>query len=142
MTTYTLTSPLVIGPRLMPALIFGLDTDTYGTISAEIDSYDGERYVLRYVIDTSGETYEAADIRTGVTMPTDDDGALSMTLRSLFGALLAYLDNEAVRYSIWMRSGDAQPSEGWSFSEGVAEWAYVHAEGIGEARMEIEGGDY
>jgi hypothetical protein len=139
---YTLTAPMSIGPRLMPAVIIGQDTDTYGTVHIEIDHYDGQRYVGHYVIDTSGETYEATDIRTGVTMPTDDDAALSLTLRSLTGALLSFLGNEADRYRAWMGSGDAQPHEGWSFTEGIAEWAYLNEDEIAMAREEIEGEEY
>jgi hypothetical protein len=140
MTQYTLTSPLVIGPRLMPAVIVALDTETYGTISAEIDHHDGERYVLHYVIDTSGETFEGTDLRSGACRFVDGDH--DAQLRSMVGALLSFLGAEADRYGAWMDSGDATPAGGWSFGEGIAEWAYLNSDELTLLREQIEGDEY
>jgi hypothetical protein len=139
MSEITVAWPLVIGPRLMPAVMFGQGTDTYGTVSVEIDHYDGERYVMRYVIDTGGGAYEAADIRSAVCMP--DDGDLSLLVRHMTGALLAYLEDEAERYEAFMRSGEPVPLSGWSFSESVAEWAYLNSDEIAVARDALDGGE-
>jgi len=140
MTAYTLTSPLVIGPRLMPALLVAQGTDTYGTISGEIDSYDGERFVLRYVIDTSGHVFERADVRSAVCYP--DSVNPSDVLRSMMGALVSFLGAEAEAYAGSGNMGANEPADGWMFSPEIAEWAYLNADELSMLRDEIEGEEY
>jgi hypothetical protein len=111
-----------------------------GVVHAEIDHYDGQRFVLRYLIEHPGGLYEAADVRSRVIGEADaeaaDDDAMSALLRSLMGALLAYLGAEAEAYRRTM--GAEPPADGWSFDVQVAEWAYLNIDDLAFMQGELE----
>jgi hypothetical protein len=137
MTEYVLTSPLAIGPRLMPAAIIAPGTDTYGTISVEIDSYDeGPAAVIHYFIDTPSTVYEATDVR--IRPLYTDDTPSDIAARAI-ATLCSFLGAEAEGYQFSGNMGANEPRDGWFFSAEIAEWAYLNSDELGMLRDEIEG---
>lgn len=137
MTEYVLTRPLAIGPRLMPALIVAQGTDTYGTISAEVFSYEeGPEAIIRYVIDTGGHEYVRADL---TVRPLYSDDTPSTIVRRALATLCSFLGAEAERYTGSGNMGANEPVDGWLFDAKVAEWAYLNSDDLAMLRDEIEG---
>ncbi len=136
-SAYTLTAPLVIGPRLTPALIIALNTDIYGTISAEIVGFDeGPRARLSYMIDTSfgSAAYEAADLSVAPLYADDTPGDI---VRRGIATICSFLVAEAEGYQATM--GAEEPADGWYFDARVAEWAYLNADELSLAEMQLRG---
>lgn len=107
-----LRSPLVIGPRLLPALRIG---DSWVYVTPEAPDLSGalHRTIFRVIVDTpDGEIYNDADLN----VVTQDDP--SDTVREAMRSALSFLRYEGDRYL----SGPDE--DGWLFNTAVAEWAY------------------
>lgn len=137
MTEYALTAPLCIGPRLMPAVIVAQDTDTYGTISAQISGYDERprpRAKISYFIDFPGGEYYGNDISVSPLYTDDKPGEI---IRRGMATLCGFLTAEAEAYRATM--GEHEPADGfWLFSAEVAEWAYLNSDELAQAELELK----
>lgn len=128
MTKLTLTAPLIIGPRLMPAVRVG-DNVTGGIIS--LDPSD-----LTWYIDTFDP--DTPDVSGGeFSHPRFSDGNDDQWVRSAMGALLGFLSAFAEAHN--PRWG-GEDHEQWDlFPVEVGEWAYLNDDEISMACMELEG---
>ncbi len=104
--------PLVIGPRLLPALQVG-DSWVYVTPEAPDLSGDLHRTIFRVIIDTpDGDLYNDADLNVMTQRNPSDTG------REAMRAAVSFLRYEGDHYL----SGPDE--DGWLFNTAVAEWAY------------------
>lgn len=119
-----LSNPVIITPRLMAGLRIG-----NGYISIGYDKRQGDDGRTRYQwhIDADGASWEGDDLQSGCC-----GGTLQQGLESL----LAFLTSDGESYRC--RLGDDEPSDGYSFGEDVAEWAYQHDEELQYAQFELE----
>lgn len=107
-----LRSPLVIGPRLLPALQVG-DSWVYVAPEAPGLSETLHRTIFRVIIDTpAGEIYNDADLNV-VTQASPSD-----TVREAMRSAVSFLCYEGDHY---LHSPD---EDSWLFNAAVAEWAY------------------
>jgi hypothetical protein len=137
MTTYELTSPLSIGPRLMPSIAIDPGSETGGRISAEISGYDeGPRARISYFIDFPGGEYYGNDIRLS---PLYIDYTPGVIVREGIATLCGFLMAEAEAYQATM--GAREPADGWLFSAEVAAWAYLNSDELAMAELELRGDD-
>jgi hypothetical protein len=135
-TIYALTAPLIIGPRLAPAVRIAPGTDTGGIITAEILAYgEGPHALLRYAIDMpGGASYEGDDLKLAMLFTDDEDA--DIVARGI-AVLCGFLGAEAEAYAGSGRMGTATPPDGWLFNPAVAEWAYLNADEIAALQEEI-----
>lgn len=113
-----LRSPLVIGPRLLPALQVG-DSWVYVTPEAPDLSGDLHRTIFRVIIDTpDGEIYNDADLNV-VTQTNPSD-----TVREAMRSAVSFLCYEGDHYP------HSPEEDSWLFNAAVAEWAYQNEGGL------------
>jgi hypothetical protein len=136
MTTYELTTPLSIGPRLMPSLAIDPGSETGGRISAEIIGYEGLRARVSYFIDFPGGEYYGNDVRLS---PMYTDYTSGEIVREGIAVLCSFLTAEAEAYQATM--GAREPADGWRFSAEVAEWAYLNSDELAMVEMWLRGED-
>ena len=109
----TLTSPMVISPRLLPAVRIG---DAFISIEPHGSDVDGTIVTTIY-IDTPEFHYEDSTLRMNLIGYMNDD----QFMRDTMATALSFLANDADRY--WSIMGPADP---YSYGDQVAEWAYMN----------------
>jgi hypothetical protein len=139
MTEYVLTTPLEIGPRLMPSIAIDPGSETGGRISAEIIGYDeGPRAKISYFVDFPGGEYYGNDVSVS---PLYADSAPADIVREGIATLCRFLTAEAEAYQGSGNMGANEPIDGWLFSPEVAEWAYLNSGELAMAELELRGDD-
>lgn len=120
MTSYVLTSPLIISSRLLPAIQIG-----GATLSIDFAGYsDDNRCMTRFYVDTpDGELYDGEGPSMGVGQEYDP--------RECLGSALVFLSYDGER---WPHAED-----GFYYSGAVAAWASTHADDLSIAGMELLG---
>lgn len=121
-THITVDEPMIIGPRLLPALRVG---DSMLSIEPVIRNANN-RLVVRWFLDTGGKSYSAADLRTGVGDKWSSEQA-RRTMIDLLGFLEACAASE---------DGGENAD---LFQREVRQWAKDHQNDIAILRCEMEG---
>lgn len=117
----TLHTPFQISARLLPALRIA---DAY--ISLEYAGQNAEgRTIYRYFIDTPKFEHEAADLKSGCSGGTLQEG---------FASLLSFLGAAAESYQYGGQGGENSDL----FPLNVVKWAYQHSDELAGLRFEIE----
>lgn len=122
-------APLFISARLMAAL----KIDGAGTLHLEALGRDGGRVTYRYVVeDEQGRILaQGNDLSSGV-------GA-SIDYRATMGTLLSFLGAAAESYDYRAEYPDTSDD---LFPDACMEWAYMHADELAIAHMELEPEQY
>jgi len=134
MTSYVLTAPLSIGPRLIPSIAIDPERATGGRLSAWITGYDGDKARVSYFVDFPGGEYYGNDVALSPRATRLEPGE---TIREALAVLCGYLTAEAEAYQATM--GASEPVDGWLFSAAVAEWAYLNSDELSMAALDLRG---
>lgn len=120
MTSYVLTSPMIISSRLLPAIQIG-----GATLSIDFAGYsDDDRCQTRLYVDTpAGTLYDGVGPSMGVGQEYDP--------RECLGSALVFLSYDGER---WPHAED-----GFCYSGAVAAWASTHDDDLSIAGMELLG---
>lgn len=118
-----------------------------GSIQVSHDPNGTARPGYQYLI----ERIETEPTRSLWMLDTGHDlhtGAGDPSHVKAMGALLAFLESDAEKYTLAKYAGDTseeavkkRTGDGYCFNERTAEWAYGLADEIAMARLEIEGSD-
>ncbi len=130
----TIPAPLVIGPRLMPALRI----PNVGTLSIAPDHWESPgRMVFKWAVDDADgkELGEGADISSPVfaTKPGEDlEATISAMLPRALSSLISFLNHDAETYRPNMR-----PTKD-GFNAAVQEWAYMNSDELEIAALDLD----
>ena len=120
-THITVSAPMIIGPRLVPAVRIG---DAMISIKPEGRTADN-RLKVRWFIDVGGKEYSKDDLSSGVGAQWS-----TATARTTMGNLLGFLSAFA-EADDGDENADLFPAE-------LREWAQQHEDDITTIRIEIE----
>ncbi len=122
-----LSSPFVIGSRLLPCLNVG-----GAALSLEMVGCRGNRSVYRWYIDLDGAEFSAADLEQPGSYASD-----AQADQAAFGSLLAFLEacGEGLRYQ---ESTGRESDNADLFPPAVAQWARANTDELTMLRLEIE----